>query len=98
MSSTEDHEGSPGGEWVEIYRHPAENRRGEFRFFCPGLNLSVWWETPDPAECRSRQEAITRCRAISAAALEWEFRRGESFGQGLASASNFQHLIRGLAQ
>lgn len=62
----------PGAEWVEIYHPPTENRRGEFRFFCPGLNLSVWWETPDPAECRSRAEAIERCRAISAAALAWE--------------------------
>ena len=47
-----------------------------------------------------RQYASTpeQCRAISAAAQEWEFRRGRAFADGMTASGNFTHLMRGLGQ
>ena len=94
MSNDQQPQEHPGPEWVEIQRgyglHP--------HFVCPGTGRVILYDDSGGNKEQSREQAVLRCKQYSAAALEWEFRRGVSFGQGLANASNFQHLIRGLAQ
>ena len=89
MTTPDTKQDHPGPEWVEHIHTGTE--RGYFFFpALPTLDV-VGWST-----LAERPAAVAKCRAISAAAQEWEFRRGRAFADGMTASGNFTHLMRGL--
>jgi predicted phosphoadenosine phosphosulfate sulfurtransferase len=88
MSEHDTKQDRPGAEWIREDRHRTSSDDLQTTVI-PGwkhIALGIWEQDP------------VQCRAISAAAREYEYQRGVAFGQGLANASNFQHLMRGIGQ
>lgn len=54
----------------------------------------MWWHPGLDYHAETVEEA----RAISAAALEWEFQRSRAFADGMTASGNFTHLMRGIGQ
>ena len=69
MTTPDTKQDHPGPEWVE-HIHAGTERGYFFLPALPTLDV-VGWST-----LAERPAAVARCRAISAAALEWEARKG----------------------